>query len=47
MEEYILGIDQGTTGTRVVVFDRAASIVGSAYSEFTQHKSSKKSPKPL
>jgi glycerol kinase len=37
MEEYILGIDQGTTGTRVVVFDRAASIVGSAYSEFTQH----------
>jgi len=33
MGKYILGIDQGTTGTTAVIFDRAANIISSAYSE--------------
>ena len=33
----VVAIDQGTTGTTVLVFDRAGRIVGRAYSEFTQH----------
>jgi glycerol kinase len=35
--DYILAIDQGTTGTTVLVFDHDGAIVGRAYSEFTQH----------
>jgi glycerol kinase len=35
--KYILTIDQGTTSTRVVVFDGQARAVGSAQREFTQH----------
>jgi glycerol kinase len=34
---YILAIDQGTTGTKVLIFDHDASIKSHAYSEFTQH----------
>jgi glycerol kinase len=33
----ILAIDQGTTGTSCLVFDRAGTIAGRAYSEFEQH----------
>jgi len=33
----IVSIDQGTTGTTVLVVDRRGRIVGRAYSEFTQH----------
>ncbi|HEY0386625.1 MAG TPA: glycerol kinase GlpK [Pyrinomonadaceae bacterium] len=33
----VLAIDQGTTGTKVLVFDREGNIRGHAYSEFTQH----------
>jgi glycerol kinase len=33
----ILAIDQGTTGTTCLVFDREGQIVGRAYSEFQQH----------
>ncbi|HEX6601552.1 MAG TPA: glycerol kinase GlpK [Solirubrobacterales bacterium] len=33
----ILAIDQGTTGTTCLVFDRAGAIAGRAYSEFEQH----------
>jgi glycerol kinase len=33
----ILAIDQGTTGTTCLVFDRDGLIVGRAYSEFEQH----------
>ena len=36
MSDYILAIDQGTTGTTVLVFDRDVGIRGRAYSEFTQ-----------
>ena len=35
-EEYVLSIDQGTTGSTVLIFDRQAKIKGRAYSEFTQ-----------
>ncbi len=34
---HIMAIDQGTTGSTVLVFDRAGSIAGRGYSEFTQH----------
>jgi glycerol kinase len=34
---YVVSIDQGTTGTTVLVFDRDGSIRGRSYSEFTQH----------
>ncbi|NNE08706.1 MAG: glycerol kinase GlpK [Gemmatimonadetes bacterium] len=34
---HVMAIDQGTTGTTVLVFDRAGAIAGRAYSEFTQH----------
>lgn len=37
MEKFILGIDQGTTGTKVIIFDKKLNIVGSSYSEFTQY----------
>ncbi|MDP6779204.1 MAG: glycerol kinase GlpK [Candidatus Latescibacteria bacterium] len=33
----ILSIDQGTTGTRAIVFDRDGGIVTQAYAEFPQH----------
>src|SRR5215212_454564 len=36
-EGYVLAIDQGTTGTTVLIFDYDGEIVGQAYSEFTQH----------
>ncbi|WKY44093.1 glycerol kinase GlpK [Eubacteriaceae bacterium ES2] len=35
--KYILGIDEGTTGVKVMIFDHAVNIIGQAYSEFTQH----------
>ncbi|NLT17040.1 MAG: glycerol kinase GlpK [Clostridiales bacterium] len=37
MSRYILGIDQGTTGTKAIVFDRDANMIATAYSEFTQY----------
>ena len=36
-EGYVLAIDQGTTGTTVLVFDREVNVKGRAYSEITQH----------
>ena len=36
MEQYILAIDQGTTSTRAILFDRANRIAGSSQKEFTQ-----------
>jgi len=36
MKRFVLSIDQGTTGTRAVVYDENARVVGSAYSEFKQ-----------
>jgi glycerol kinase len=35
--EYILAIDQGTTGSRAIVYDKDGRQVAGAYQEFTQH----------
>jgi Glycerol kinase len=35
--KYILGIDERTTGIKVMIFDQAVNIISQAYSEFTQH----------
>lgn len=37
MENYILAIDQGTTSSRAVLFDREINIIHIAQQEFTQH----------
>jgi glycerol kinase len=34
---FVVAVDQGTTGSTVLVFDRRGRVVGRAYSEFTQH----------
>ena len=36
-ETFILSIDQGTTSSRVMIFDRAGSVRGQAQQEFKQH----------
>ena len=33
----VVAVDQGTTGSTVLVFDKRGRVVGRAYSEFTQH----------
>jgi glycerol kinase len=35
--KYVIAIDQGTTGTKVLVLDRALRVVGHALREFPQH----------
>src|SRR3989339_22894 len=35
--KYILAIDQGTTGSRAVVYDKSAKVIASAYQEFPQY----------
>ncbi|WP_214847487.1 glycerol kinase GlpK [Exiguobacterium sp. s193] len=37
MENYILSLDQGTTSTRAILFNKAGEIVHSAQREFTQY----------
>ena len=37
MSDFILAIDQGTTGTTCLLFDGEGKIAGRAYSEFEQH----------
>ncbi len=37
MNRFVVAVDQGTTGTTVLVFDRRGRVVGRAYQEFTQH----------
>lgn len=36
MAEYVLALDQGTTSSRAILFDKAGGIVGTAQHEFTQ-----------
>lgn len=36
MDKYIMAIDQGTTGTRIMLIDASGTIAGKAYSEFPQ-----------
>lgn len=37
MEQYILSLDQGTTSSRCILFNRKGEIVSQAQKEFTQH----------
>src|SRR5262245_7820197 len=37
MADFVLAIDQGTTGTRAVVYDSAGQALGTAAQELTQH----------
>src|SRR5687767_2555481 len=37
MDGFVLSIDQGTTGTTALIFDRDCRVRGRGYSEFTQH----------
>jgi glycerol kinase len=37
MKRHVLAIDQGTTGTTVMIFDAHGQVRGRAYSEFKQH----------
>ena len=37
MTGYILAIDQGTTSSRAILFDRKMHVVSAAQREFTQH----------
>src|SRR5690606_17486905 len=37
MEKYILALDQGTTSSRAILFDREGKIVSTAQREFTQY----------
>ena len=36
MTDYVLALDQGTTSSRAILFDRAGRIVSSAQEEFPQ-----------
>src|SRR5690349_5380899 len=37
MEKYILALDQGTTSSRAIIFNKSGNIVAVAQKEFTQH----------
>lgn len=37
MEQYIMSLDQGTTGSRCIIFDKTGNIVSEAHKEFTQY----------
>lgn len=37
MEKYIMAIDQGTTSSRAIIFDKAGNHVGTSQKEFTQY----------
>ncbi|MFO8057165.1 MAG: glycerol kinase GlpK [bacterium] len=37
MSDYVLAIDQGTTGTTVLILDRKGAVQGRSYSEFRQY----------
>lgn len=37
MDKYILALDQGTTSSRAIIFDKKGNIVSVAQKEFTQH----------
>ena len=36
MEKYIMALDQGTTSSRTIIYDKAGNIISSAQKEFTQ-----------
>ena len=37
MEKYIMAIDQGTTSSRAIIFDKAGNNIGTSQKEFTQY----------
>ena len=37
MKRYVIALDQGTTSSRCIIFDREQNIIGTAQREFTQH----------
>ena len=37
MQQYILSLDQGTTSSRAIIFDKAGNIIGLEQQEFTQY----------
>jgi glycerol kinase len=37
MSDVVVALDQGTTSSRAIVFDRGATVLGAAQREFTQH----------
>ena len=37
MKQFVIALDQGTTSSRCLLFDRQHNIVGLAQKEFTQH----------
>ena len=37
MEKYVMVIDEGTTGTRALLYDKDFHIAGQSYEEFTQY----------
>ena len=37
MKRYIIGIDEGTTGTKTVVFDLEGHVISSAYIEYPSY----------
>ena len=37
MKQYVIALDQGTTSSRSIIFDREQNIIGVAQREFTQH----------
>ena len=37
MEKYVMVIDEGTTGTRALLYNKDFQIVGQSYEEFTQY----------
>lgn len=37
MKKYVIALDQGTTSSRAIIFDRAGNIVNIAQKDFTQH----------
>ena len=36
MNKYIMSLDQGTTSSRTIIYDKAGNIISSAQKEFTQ-----------
>ena len=36
-KNYVMVIDEGTTGTRSLIFDKSLNIIASSYTEFTQY----------
>ena len=37
MKKYVLALDQGTTSSRAILFDKSGAVVSSAQREFPQH----------